>query len=172
MENEAACVTEVIVNVEGIDVATTKEGGRQANAEERLVLKRLREIFGTKVHDDIPSVKSVDWKKTKREVELVNSVIPNVKTNSESEGNKLLASAAFLVAEILGVKARQKSEKIRKELHWKRQIENNATTWRKHLSKLEEVRKRNHILCEKDKKEMIRKYGLEASVYINVISQL
>ena len=40
VENEAACVTEAIVNVEGIDVATTKEGARQVNVEERLVLKR------------------------------------------------------------------------------------------------------------------------------------
>ena len=44
--------------------------------------------------------------------------------------------------------------------------------WRKHLSKLEEVPKGNHVLCEKDKKEMIRKYDLEATGYVNVISQL
>ena len=101
VENEAACVDEAIVNVEGIDVATAKEGARQVNAEERVVLKRLREIFETKVHNNILSVKDIDWKKTKREVELVNSVIANVKTNSESDDNRLLASAAFLVAEML-----------------------------------------------------------------------
>ena len=60
VQNEAACVTEAIVNIEGIDVATTNEGARQVHAEERLVLKRLREIFEPKVHDDIPSVKNVD----------------------------------------------------------------------------------------------------------------
>ena len=136
------------------------------------MLKRLREVFETKVHDDIPFVKNVDWKKTKREVELVNSVIANVKTNSQSEDNKLLASAAFLVAEMLGVKTRQKSEKSRKEPYWKGRIENNVKIWRKDLSNLEEVRKGNHILCEKDKKEMVRKYDLEATGYINVISQL
>ena len=79
MENEAVCVTKAIVNVERIDVATIKEGARQVNAEERLVLKRLSEIFETKVHNNIPSVKIVDWKKTKREIELVNSAISNVK---------------------------------------------------------------------------------------------
>ena len=62
------------------------------NAEERLVLKRLREILETKVHDGIPSAKDVGWKETKREVELLNSVIANVKTNSESEDNEVLAS--------------------------------------------------------------------------------
>ena len=62
-----------------IDIVTTKEDARQMNAEERLVLKRLREIFKTKVHDDIPSFKNVDWKKTKREV----CVTTNVKTSSE-----------------------------------------------------------------------------------------
>ena len=100
VENEAACVTETIVNVEGIDVATTKEGARQVNAEERLVLKRLKEFSETKVHGDIPSVKNNDWKKTAGEVELLNSAIANMNTNSESEENKLLASAAFQVAEI------------------------------------------------------------------------
>ena len=39
MENEAACVTEAIVNVEGIDVSTTKEGAKRVNAEEKLVLR-------------------------------------------------------------------------------------------------------------------------------------
>ena len=55
---------------------------KQVNAEERLVLNRL--IFETKVYDDIPSVKNIDWKSTKREVELVNSATANIKTNSES----------------------------------------------------------------------------------------
>ena len=55
------------------------------NAEERLVLKDQGKFFEKKVHDDIPSVKNVNWKKTKREVELVVSVIANMKTNSESE---------------------------------------------------------------------------------------
>ena len=97
MENEVARVAEVIINVEGTDIVTTKERDRQLNAEERFVLKRLREILSkkTKAYDDILSVESIDWKNTKKEVELVNSVIANVKTNSESEDNKLLASAAF-----------------------------------------------------------------------------
>ena len=58
MENKAACIGETIVNVEGIDVATTKKGARQVNAKEKLMLKRLREIFDTKVHD-FPSVKNL-----------------------------------------------------------------------------------------------------------------
>ena len=149
-----------------------KKGARQVNTEERLVLKRLREIFETKVHGGIPSVKNVEWEKTKREVELLNNVIANVKTKSESEDNKLLAGAAFLVAEMVGVETRQKSEKSRYKPYWKRGIENNANTWRKHLSKLEEVRKGNHVLFEKGKKEIIRKYDSKANGYINVISKL
>ena len=54
----------------------------------------------------------------------------------------------------------------------KKRIANNVKTWRKQLSKLEEICKGNHVLCEKDKKEMIWKYGTEATGYINVISQL
>ena len=118
VENGAACIDDAIANVEGIDVGTTKEGTRKVNAEERLVLKRLREIFETKAYGDIPSVKTVDWKRAKREVELVNSITVNMKTNSESEDTKLLAS--LLAAEMIGVKTTQKSEKSRRKLYWKR----------------------------------------------------
>ena len=123
---------------------------KQVNAEERLVLNRL--IFETKVYDDIPSVKNIDWKSTKREVELVNSAIANIKTNSESEDTKLLASPSFLATEMIGVKTRQKSEKSRKEPHWERRIEKNVKIWRKHLSKLEEVREGIMYYVKKIKK--------------------
>ena len=104
----------------------------------------------------------------------VNSVIMSVETNSTNSTNssKLLASAAFLVAEMLVVKTRPRSGKSGDELYWKRGIENNVKTWRKQLSKFEEICKGNHVLCEKDKKEMTRKYGTEANGYINLISQL
>ena len=95
-----------------------------------------------------------------------------METNSESENNKLLASAAFLVAEMLGVKTRPKSGKSGKEPYWKRRIENNVKNCRKQLSKFEEICKDNHALCEKDKNEMIWKYGTEVPGYINVISRL
>ena len=62
-----------------------------------------------------------------------------MKTNSESEDTKLLAS--LLAAEMIGVKTTQKSEKSRRKPYWKRRIENDVKTWRKHLSMLEEVRK-------------------------------
>ena len=104
----------------------------------------------------------------------VNSVIMSVETNStnSTNSNKLLASAAFPVAVMLVVKTRPRSGKSGDELYWKRRIENNVKTWRKQLSKFEEICKGNHVLCEKDKKEMIWKYGTEATGYINVISQL
>ena len=73
---------------------------------------------------------------------------------------------------MLGVKTREKSKKSVKETYWKGRTENNVKTWGKHLSKLDDVRKGNHVLCEKDEKEMIRKYDLGATVYMNVISQL
>ena len=60
MENEATCVTEAIANNDGIDVAATNERARKVHAEQRLVLKRLREIFKIKVHDDTSPVKNVD----------------------------------------------------------------------------------------------------------------
>ena len=68
-------------------------------------------------------------------------------------------------------KTKQKNEKSRKEPYWKRRIENNIKTWRNHLSKLAKVCKGSQELCEKDK-EIIRKYELEATECINIISQL
>ena len=53
MENEAERVTDAT----GTGIVTTKEGASQVNADERLALKPLREIFETKAYDDIPSVK-------------------------------------------------------------------------------------------------------------------
>ena len=155
VENEATCIDETTANLEGMDLSTTTKGTRHVNPAGRLVLKRSREIFEIKLHNYIPSVKNADWNRTKREFELVNSVIPNVKTNSDSGDTKMLANAAFLVAEMLRVKTGQKSEKSRKEPYWKRRKENNVKTWRRHLSKLEEVRKMNHALCEKDKKRQL-----------------
>ena len=98
----------------------------------------------------------------------------SVETNytNSTNSNKLLASAAFLVAEMLVVKTRARSGKSGDELYRKRGTENNVKTWRKQLSKFEEICKGNHVLCEKDKKEMTRKYGTEANGYINLISQL
>ena len=60
VENEVVRITEAVANVEGIYIVTTKEGASQVNAEERLVLERLKEMFETKVHIDIPSVKNID----------------------------------------------------------------------------------------------------------------
>ena len=88
-------------------------------------------------------------------VKHVNSVITSVETSSESEDNKFLASATFLAAEMLGVKTRQKSGKSRKEPYRKRRIENNVKTWRKQVSEFEEIRKENHVICEKGNEEMI-----------------
>ena len=49
-----------IANNEGIDVAATNERARKVHAEQRMVLKRLRDIFKIKVHDDTSPVKNVD----------------------------------------------------------------------------------------------------------------
>ena len=56
MENDSVCVTEAVVFVKGKNIVTTIEGAIEINAEERL-LKKLRKIFESKVHDDIPSAK-------------------------------------------------------------------------------------------------------------------
>lgn len=80
VENKAACYWYYCISWR-YRCYNNKEGARQENAEERLVLKWLREIFEIKGHDDIPSVKNIDLKKTKRKVELLYSVIANAIAN-------------------------------------------------------------------------------------------
>ena len=78
----------------------------------------------------------------------------SVETNPTSENNKLLASAAFLVAEMLGVKTTEKWKK-RKRTVLKKTDRKKFQNQRKKLSNFEEIHKGNHALWEKDKKEMV-----------------
>ena len=85
-------------------------------------------------------------------MELVNSAVANVKRNSESKDNKLLSSAAFLVAE-------EKTQKIMLEPG-----ESIIVSWKRFSKRI--------TYYVKKLKKIIRKYDLETTVYINVISQL
>ena len=50
----------------------------------------------------LPSLRKVNVKELKETVELVNTVIHNVITNSTTEMNNLLYAGAYVVAEKLG----------------------------------------------------------------------
>ena len=76
--------------------------------EERVVLKRLREVFAQSNVVHIPSLKAKDRKLVNVEVRLVNGLIHNVKTENITEVNILMYAGAFVIAERLGMRLRFK----------------------------------------------------------------
>ena len=58
--------------------------------EEKKILRRLREVMLVSEKTQLPSLRKVNAKELKETVELVNTAIHNVITNSITEMNKLL----------------------------------------------------------------------------------
>ena len=90
-------------------------------------------------------------------MELVNSVIHNVTTNSIAEINNLLYARAYVVAEKLGKTKKNKTNEKRKQLWWMRRIQANIAKWRKDISTLNERRKGTFEFAKKDLDRMERK---------------
>ena len=77
--------------------------------EEKKVPKRLIEVMLISEKTQLPSLGKVNAKELKETVELVNSVIHNIKTNCITEINNLLYIGAYVVAEKLGKTKKNKS---------------------------------------------------------------
>ena len=90
-------------------------------------------------------------------MELVNSVIHNVTTNSIAEINNLLYARAYVVAEKIGKTKKNKTNEKRKQLWWMRRIQANIAEWRKDISTLNERRKGTFEFAKKDLDRMERK---------------
>ena len=119
----------------------------------------------------LPSLRKVNEKKLKEAVELVNTVIHNVITNSITEMNNLLHAGAYVVAEKLGKMKKNRTNEKRKEPWWKRRIQANIAEWRKDVSRLNERRKRTFEFEKKDLDRMERKYRLSDVGNVQVIDR-
>ena len=108
----------------------------------------------------LSSLRKVNTKELKETVELVNTVIHDVITNSITEMNNLLYAGAYVVAEKLGKIKKSKNNKKQKEPWWKRRIQANISEWRKDVSRLNERRKSTFKFDKKDLDRMERKYRL------------
>ena len=165
----------VSVNVERIDISRRNGQVEAMSEEQKIVLKRLREVVKSDITRKVPSMKKVDRKRLVQEAALVNSVIDNVKTKDVTEMNRLLYGASFVVAERLGKmkeSARDRQEQQRNEPWWKRRVEKNIEMWRKDLSKIEARRTGNHRMSDRELERMNRVYGLEEKGNLNVITTL
>ena len=82
--------------------------------EEKKILERLIEVMLISEKTHLPSLRKVNAKELKETVELVNSVIPNVITNSITKMKNLLCAGAYVVAKKLGKMKVNKSNEKRK----------------------------------------------------------
>ena len=96
-------VAEVCVSVErSVDVCWRGKEIRLLKDEEKKILRRLREVMLISEKTQLPSLRKVNAKELKETVELVNTVIHNVITNSITKMSNLLYAGAYVVGENLG----------------------------------------------------------------------
>ena len=119
----------------------------------------------------MPSLRKVNTKELKESVELVNSVIHDVITNSITEVN-LLYAGTCVIAGNLGKMKKNKSNEKQKEPWWKRRIQANIAEWRKDVSIPNERRKGTFEFEKKDLDRMERKYKLSDVGNVQVIDML
>ena len=101
-QNIRTDVAEVCVSVErSVDVCWRGKEIRLLKDEEKKILRRLREVMLISEKTQLPSLRKVNAKELKETVELVNTVIHNVITNSITEMNNLLYAGAYVVAKSL-----------------------------------------------------------------------
>ena len=81
---------------------------------------------------------------------------------SISEVNHLLYACSFVVAERLGLKKKiAGGRKEKEEPWWKRRIEKKVKEWRKDLSRIEELRRKNWKPSEAERTRMNKVYDLD-----------
>ena len=97
---------------------------------EKYIFRCIEEIYALDDIPEIASIKNVEWKKVKVEIELVNSVVGNLCTNSVSDLDKLLTAAVITVTGKLGVDVGGRKVKKNNESFWKRRIEKKMKVWR------------------------------------------
>ena len=166
-------VAEVCVSVErSVDVCWRGKEIRLLKDEEKKILRRLREAMLISEKTQLPSLRKVNTKELKETVELVNTVIHSVITNSITEMNNLLYAGAYMVAEKLGKMKKNRTNEKQKEPWWKRRIQANIAEWSKDVSRLNERRKHTFEFEKKDLDRMERKYRLSDVGNVQVVDML
>ena len=132
--------------------------------EAKDVLKRLREVFASEAKESVPSLKCRNRLEVEKQLRLVNGVAGNLAVfcQSISEVNHLLYACSFVVAECLGLKKKKAGGRREKEEPWwKRRIEKKVKEWRKDLSRIEELRRKNWKPSEAERSRMNKVYDLD-----------
>ena len=97
----------------------------------------------------LPSFKSCNRVKLRTEVEAINEVVMEFETDNIMELNSLMYVATNVTIERMGM-LKQRKERT-KEPFWKKRIKQSIKTWRQDLSKIEEIRRGNMRLRQREK---------------------
>ena len=110
---------------------------------------RILEIMLTEERVGLPSLKSCNRAKLRAEVANVNEA-KRIETHNITELNSLLYAVAYVTTERMGMLMKRK-ERRTEEPFWKRRIKRSIETWRKDLSKIEEIRRGNMRLKQRER---------------------
>ena len=103
-------------------------------------------MFSSKAKESVPSLKSRNRLEVEKQLRLVNGLAGNlaIECSSISEVNHLLYACSLVVAERLRIKKKNiGGRKEKEDPWWKRLIEKKIKDWRKDLSRIDELRRRN-----------------------------
>ena len=109
------------------------------------------------------SLKSCERTKLKAEVGKINETVKRIQTHNITELNSLMYAATYATTERMGMIKGRKGRRT-EEPFWRRRIKGNIETWRKDLSKIEEVRRGNMRLKQRERERLNRKYHLEDEI--------
>ena len=159
---EEARSVETLPGHVGEDVRTFAGMGAEEQAdsldeEEVAIIMEIAEVIERGRKDKLPALRSVSKKKLFEETAKVYKVLSRFKTHSITKTNELFYAGAVVVTNRLGVKI----DKVpwRKELIWKRRLQNKIKELRKDLSQLE-ASKDKDISNFKQWARLERKYSI------------
>ena len=96
----------------------------------------------------LPSLKSYDRAKLRVELGKVNEAVKRIQTHNITELNSLLYAAAYVTTERMAMLKERRGRRTDEPFR-KRRVQRNIDTWRKDLSKIEEVRRGNMKLKQR-----------------------
>ena len=144
-----------------VDVWKRGDEVRELTVEEKEILDKLREVFNSENTREVPSMKSVDRRKVKAEVDLVEGVIHNLVKDgmTVTEVNRLLNAGSYIVADRLGMLKTKGKGRKDKRPYWQRRLEVSIVRWRKDIGRIEEL-KAGGKLAKRVLDELERRYGM------------
>ena len=133
--------------------------------------ERILEVMLQEERTGSPSLKSCNRVKLRTEIEAINEAVKGIETHNITELNSLMYTATYVTIERMGMLKKRK-ERRTKEPFCKRRIKQSIKTWRQDLSKIEEIRRGNMRLRQREREQLNRKYCLEENGTLHVSNML